>query len=85
MAHRLHRRRRILRQTDSVKDTATVASLWATGAIGMAVGPGSYDVAVVLSLITLPTWWALSPLKPELVKEPEGEETRETRADRDSR
>lgn len=67
----------ILRLKDSVKGTATAASLWATGAMGTAVGLGSYDVAVVLSLITLLTLWVLSPLKSELVKEPEGRETSE--------
>jgi putative Mg2+ transporter-C (MgtC) family protein len=56
----------ILRLKDSVKGTATAASLWATGAMGTAVGLGSYDVAIVLSLITLLTLWVLSPLKPEL-------------------
>ena len=54
----------ILRLKDSVKGTATAASLWATGAMGTAVGLGSYDVAIVLSLITLLTLWILSPLKP---------------------
>src|SRR5215203_1985464 len=34
----------ILRLKDSVKGTATAASLWATGAIGMAVGLGVFDV-----------------------------------------
>jgi len=67
----------ILRQKDSVKGTATAASLWATGAIGTAVGLGSYDVALVLSLITLLTLWVLSPLKSELIQEPDGDETRE--------
>lgn len=66
----------ILRLKDSVKGTATAASLWATGAMGTAVGLGSYDVAVVLSLITLLTLWVLSPLKTELVQEPDGPETR---------
>ena len=54
----------ILRQKDSVKGTATAASLWTTGAMGTAVGLGSYDVAVILSLVTLLTLWFLSPLKP---------------------
>jgi putative Mg2+ transporter-C (MgtC) family protein len=72
----------ILRLKDSVKGTATAASLWATGAMGTAVGLGSYDVAVVLSLITLLTLWVLSPLKTELVQEPDGEESREAEADR---
>ena len=72
----------ILRLKDSVKGTATAASLWATGAMGTAVGLGSYDVAIVLSLITLLTLWVLSPLKTELVQEPDGEETRGGEADR---
>ena len=53
----------ILRQQDSVKGTATAASLWVTGAIGAAVGLGSYDVAIVLSLATIATLWIMSPLK----------------------
>src|SRR5918998_25805 len=53
----------ILRQENSVKGTATAASLWITGAIGTAVGLGSYDVAVVLSLVTIATLWIMSPLK----------------------
>jgi len=53
----------ILRQQDSVKGTATAASLWVTGAIGAAVGLGSYDVAVVMSIVTIATLWIMSPLK----------------------
>ena len=53
----------ILRLKDSVKGTATAASLWATGAIGAAVGVGSYDVAVTLAIVTIITLWVLSPLK----------------------
>ena len=53
----------ILRQEDSVKGTATAASLWITGAIGAAVGLGSYDVAVVLTLVTIATLWIMAPLK----------------------
>ena len=63
----------ILRMKESVKGTATAASLWATGAMGTAVGLGSYDVAIVLSLITMITLWVLSPLKPELMRGPEDE------------
>ena len=36
----------ILKQGTTVQGTATAASLWATGAIGVSVGLGSYDVAV---------------------------------------
>jgi putative Mg2+ transporter-C (MgtC) family protein len=53
----------ILRLKDSVKGTATAASLWVTGAIGASVGLGSLDVAVMLSLVTLVTLWLLSPLR----------------------
>ena len=53
----------ILRLKDSVKGTATAASLWVTGAIGIAVGLGVYDVAIVLALVTIFTLRALSPLK----------------------
>ena len=53
----------ILRQADSVRGTATAASLWVTGAIGTAVGLGSYDVAVMLSVATVLTLWVMSPLK----------------------
>lgn len=53
----------ILRLKDSVKGTATAASLWVTGAIGASVGLGSYDVALLLSAITLATLWIMSPLK----------------------
>jgi putative Mg2+ transporter-C (MgtC) family protein len=53
----------ILRMKDSVRGTATAASLWITGAIGIAVGLGSYDVAVLLALATVVTLWLLSPLK----------------------
>ena len=54
----------ILRQQDSVKGTATAASLWVTGAIGAAAGLGSYDVAVVLTLShDGEPLWIMSPLK----------------------
>ena len=63
----------ILRMKESVKGTATAASLWATGAIGTAVGLGSYDVAIVLSGATIVTLWVLSPIKAEVAKDTEHE------------
>ncbi len=45
----------IVKHGTSVLGTATAASLWATGAVGVAVGLGAYDVAVVLSLFTFTT------------------------------
>jgi putative Mg2+ transporter-C (MgtC) family protein len=53
----------ILRLKDSVKGTATAASLWITGAIGASVGLGSLDVAIMLSVITVATLWIMAPLK----------------------
>jgi putative Mg2+ transporter-C (MgtC) family protein len=64
----------ILRLRDSVKGTATAASLWATGAVGTAVGLGSYDVAIVIAIITMITLWMLSPLKTIAAGEEEEEE-----------
>ena len=57
----------ILRLENSVKGTATAASLWVTGAIGVAVGLGSYDVAVVLSLMTIATLWPLTAFKRKVI------------------
>ena len=64
----------ILRLRDSVKGTATAASLWATGAIGTAVGLGSYDVAVVLCIVTMITLWLLSPAKTADIRRQPGDE-----------
>ena len=53
----------ILRHHESVKGTATAASLWVTGAVGVAVGVGSLDVAVILAALAFATLWLLAPLK----------------------
>ena len=45
----------ILKEGLSVRGTATAASLWATAAIGLAVGFGTYDVAVVVASATFLT------------------------------
>lgn len=57
----------ILKVKDSVRGTATAASLWATGAIGIAAGLGSYDVAVMISAFTFVTLLAFST-KDKVVK-----------------
>lgn len=53
----------ILRQKHSVRGTATAAALWVTGAVGIAVGLGAIDVAVMLSLVVFLTLTVISPLK----------------------
>lgn len=53
----------ILKYRGKASGTATAASLWATGALGAAVGYGLYDIAVVLSLTTFLTLHFSHPLK----------------------
>ena len=45
----------ILKGNGEVQGTATAASLWATGAIGISVGLANYDIAVVISGFTILT------------------------------
>jgi putative Mg2+ transporter-C (MgtC) family protein len=55
----------ILKGGGEVHGTATAASLWATGAIGVAVGLANYDVAVTVCLFTVLTLYVLGRLKPK--------------------
>jgi putative Mg2+ transporter-C (MgtC) family protein len=55
----------ILKHGASVHGTATAASLWATGAIGTAVGLGSFDVAVTIAAFTFVTLKLTPLIKPE--------------------
>lgn len=61
----------ILKQGDRATGTATAASLWATGALGAAVGYGLYDIAVVLTVVTYVALRFLTPVK-EVARESEG-------------
>jgi len=45
----------ILKHGGQASGTATAASLWATGALGAAVGYGLYDIAAFLGLMTFMT------------------------------
>ena len=53
----------ILKGGGEVQGTATAASLWATAAIGVAVGLANYDVAMVICLFTAATLYGLRHLK----------------------
>lgn len=53
----------ILKQGDRATGTATAASLWATGAIGAAVGYGQLHIAVILSVVTFLSLTLLAPLR----------------------
>jgi putative Mg2+ transporter-C (MgtC) family protein len=60
----------ILKQNGAVVGTATAASLWATGAMGLAVGLGAYDVAVTVCVITFLTLKLLPAFKQENGEDP---------------
>jgi putative Mg2+ transporter-C (MgtC) family protein len=53
----------ILKHRGQVQGTATAASLWATGAIGLAVASRRLEVALVISVVTFLTLRFLQPLK----------------------
>ncbi len=53
----------ILKHGTQALGTATAASLWATGALGAAVGYGLYDIAIILSAVTYVTLRYLAPSK----------------------
>lgn len=53
----------ILKNKNSVKGTATAASLWGTGAIGVAVAWGHFEIGAMLSLIAFLTLRFLKDLK----------------------
>ena len=55
----------ILKNGGEVHGTATAAALWATGAIGVAVALTAYEVAVVITGVTVITFYALGALKRE--------------------
>jgi putative Mg2+ transporter-C (MgtC) family protein len=55
-----------LKTEDRVEGTATAASIWAIGAVGVAVAHESYEIAIVIALaIFLLLRW-LTPLKQRL-------------------
>ncbi len=45
------------------RGTATAASIWATGAIGVSVGLAAYDTAIVLSIVTFATLRVMTNFK----------------------
>lgn len=59
----------ILRLSTAVKGTATAASLWATGAVGIACAMGTFDVAIIIMLFALLTLWMFSNGKSDIASE----------------
>lgn len=52
----------ILKGGGSVEGTATASSLWATGAIGLAVASHRFEIAILVSILTFLTLRYLKPL-----------------------
>lgn len=52
----------ILKHRGSVHGTATAASLWATGAIGLAVASNRLEIALLISVMTFLTLRYLKPI-----------------------
>ncbi len=61
----------IIKHGSSVRGTATAASLWATGAMGGAVGLGEYDVAAIITMFTFLTLRLMRFIKKEAQHQPE--------------
>lgn len=59
----------ILKEGTNIKGTATAASIWNAGVIGVAVALERYDIAIILSLLNLFTLRVLLPLKNWLDRE----------------
>src|SRR5690606_9995456 len=53
----------IIKYEGSVYGTATAASIWGTGLIGAAVAYGRYEIAVLISLLSLGLLIVLQPWK----------------------
>jgi putative Mg2+ transporter-C (MgtC) family protein len=53
----------ILKMAGAVKGTATAASIWLTGAVGVAVAFERYEIAILLALLNFVTLRFLVPFK----------------------
>lgn len=64
----------ILKSKETVIGTATAASLWNTGAIGLAVAWSRFEIALLLSALNFLTLLAVTPVKQALGHDNEKEE-----------
>ena len=69
----------ILKESGTVRGTATAASIWNTGAIGLAVAFDRFEIAVVLGLVNFATLRWLTPLVHEVETEALHASSRERR------
>jgi putative Mg2+ transporter-C (MgtC) family protein len=59
----------ILKDKDQVVGTATAASIWNTGAMGLAVAYGHLEIAVALSILNILTLRYMNRLKDRITRE----------------
>lgn len=59
----------ILKQKEDIQGTATAASIWATGAVGAAVGYGYYEIAIIVSMVNFLVLQLLTPLGKKLTQD----------------
>lgn len=67
----------ILKGEHMVSGTATAASLWSTGAIGVAVALGRLEIAVTLSVITFATLQLTPMVKPLVIAADDDEDVQQ--------
>jgi len=58
----------ILKDSSNVSGTSTAAAIWATGAVGIAVGLGRLEIAIALSVMTFITLKLIGRVKKEVGK-----------------
>jgi putative Mg2+ transporter-C (MgtC) family protein len=58
----------IIKSSDGVHGTATAAGIWLTGAIGVSVAYGRYEIALVLSIIGFCVLQVMEPYKKKINK-----------------
>jgi putative Mg2+ transporter-C (MgtC) family protein len=71
----------ILKEGANVKGTATAASIWATGAIGVAIAFSRYEIAIILSLLTFILLQFLTPIEERIGKEDDPNEEKRSGED----
>ena len=59
----------ILKEKSSVTGTSTAAAIWATGAMGIAIGMGRLEIALTLSFMTFLTFKLVGRVKQEVIGE----------------
>jgi putative Mg2+ transporter-C (MgtC) family protein len=67
----------IFKNEDRVAGTASAASIWNTGAIGIAVAFDRFEIAIILSVLNFITLWAVGRLKRNVVIKEKAEEAKE--------